>query len=113
MRYTEGTSPAVATMPRAPGPIMGQLCILQLLEIRNTAGCHYAHSMIVQVFIREVWEAHPTLMERRNLTDRRGVVRGEETRRLNNGPPIGAHGDGWLVFRSENQRRRQRPIPPA
>ena len=61
----------------------------------------------------EVWEAHPTLMERRILTDRRSVVRGEETRRLNGSPPSGAHGDGWLVFRSENQRRRQRPIPPA
>ena len=60
----------------------------------------------------EVWEAHPTLVERRSPIDRRSVVRGEEKRRLDDRPSIDADSGGWLVFRSENQRRRQRPIPP-
>jgi hypothetical protein len=59
----------------------------------------------------EVWEAHPLLVERRMVTDRRAVRRSGE-RRIESRPQRTA-ADGWLVFQSANERRRERPIPPG
>ena len=63
----------------------------------------------------EVWEAHPTFAERRLVSDRRETLRPNGTRRVAAEPdevlrpPLE---EGWLVFRSDRERRRQRPIPP-
>jgi hypothetical protein len=61
----------------------------------------------------EVWEAHPAHAERRRQAERRMLSR--------TAPPDRRLGDvrrddddeGWLVFRSAGERRRQRPIPPT
>jgi hypothetical protein len=61
----------------------------------------------------EVWEAHPLLVERRTVEDRRAVRRSGE-RRIQLSPQrtaADAASDGWLVFHSANERRRERPIP--
>ena len=62
----------------------------------------------------EVWEAHPRLVERRSNDDRRTVPREalerrRDERRAPSAEPV--EEDGWLVFHSERERRRQRPIP--
>ena len=63
----------------------------------------------------EVWEAHPTGAERRLVSDRRETPRPGGTRRIAADPDKSmrpAEEEGWLVFRSGRERRRQRPIPP-
>ena len=62
----------------------------------------------------EVWEAHPLLVERRAVSDRRAVER-EDERRINSVQRTAADAaaEGWLVFHSANERRRERPIPPG
>lgn len=64
----------------------------------------------------EVWEAHPVSAERRRLSDRREERRDGSSRRIADpaaAPPAPVEEEGWLVFRSDRERRRQRPIPPA
>ena len=56
----------------------------------------------------EVWEAHPTLMERRARQERRAAARGVPDRRVRSVPGFSR---GWLVFRSDAGRRRLRMIP--
>jgi hypothetical protein len=64
----------------------------------------------------EVWEAHPRLLERRRIRDRRATLRpgGADRRRseidLRLLKPDTA---GWLVFRSGHDERRRSPIPPG
>jgi hypothetical protein len=60
----------------------------------------------------EVWEAHPTLTERRQLRDRRARARASDERRTMNVALIALASDsrGWLAFRSTLERRRT-PIP--
>jgi hypothetical protein len=60
----------------------------------------------------EAWEAHPTLIERRCLRDRRKVARDTPERRTMNTPMSASLQDsrGWLAFRSAFERRRT-PIP--
>ena len=62
----------------------------------------------------EVWEAHPRLVERRSLDDRRRTPRPAEDRRHEErraALTVPVEEEGWLVFHSERERRRQRPIP--
>lgn len=63
----------------------------------------------------EVWEAHSTLEERRKAADRRSHPRADGERRDATHTPTrkSLPSEGWLVFRSENARRRYIPIPPA
>ena len=64
----------------------------------------------------EVWEAHPRLVERRSTDDRLLAPRPAEDRRgAERRSSLRAEKgeDGWLVFHSERERRRQRPIPPG
>ena len=56
----------------------------------------------------EAWEAHPSLLERRKLRDRRRLPRDTRDRRVH---IITGFQRGWLVFRSETGRRRLRSIP--
>ena len=56
----------------------------------------------------EVWEAHPTLVERRTPTDRRSVVRDEEPRRLDDSPPINA--DSGVFIRKPQLQIRDYPV---
>lgn len=57
----------------------------------------------------DVWEAHPKLGERRALQDRRSNGRPTQERRVGARAPAQR---GWLVFRSQGERRRLRDIPP-
>ena len=64
----------------------------------------------------EVWEAHPRLVERRLLPERRAAPRTNDRRRDPPSPDTRAEAsvtEGWLVFHSANQRRRRQPIPPG
>ena len=64
----------------------------------------------------DVWEAHPRLEERRATGERRAVTRAHETPRRVSERRTSAQyteGEGWLVFHSALERRRQRPIPPG
>ena len=56
----------------------------------------------------EAWEAHPCLLERRTLRERRVMMRDSPDRRVHALP---GYQRGWLVFRSPNGRRRLRAIP--
>jgi hypothetical protein len=63
----------------------------------------------------QAWEVHPALSERRALRERRARDRAEPPRRVRDAPRIGVHHDlrdGWLAFRSADERRRLAPIPP-
>ena len=63
-----------------------------------------------------MWEAHPRLQERRATEERRVVTRAEEfPRRVadRRTSPAYTEAEGWLVFHSALERRRQRPIPPG
>jgi hypothetical protein len=62
----------------------------------------------------QVWEVHPTLTERRRLTDRRGLLRSTLERRTIDVPRVSLARElraGWLAFRSKFERRRRTPIP--
>ena len=64
----------------------------------------------------DVWEAHPRLEERRATVERRAVTRADEfPRRVADRRTLAAYteSEGWLVFHSALERRRQRPIPPG
>jgi len=61
-----------------------------------------------------VWEAHPRLEERRTTEERRVIPRPEEFLRRaedNRTSPAFTENEGWLVFHSASERRRQRPVP--
>ncbi len=62
----------------------------------------------------EVWEVHPTLTERRRARDRRHADRGSGERRVvevrRRSLPRALQ-EGWLAFRSDEERRRLYPIP--
>jgi len=60
----------------------------------------------------EVWEAHPMLIERRRMRDRRAHVRDTPERRTMNAslPALAQDPHAWLAFRSARERRRT-PIP--
>jgi hypothetical protein len=64
----------------------------------------------------QVWEVRPSLMERRQLRERRGVARSDVPRRQSSAPRplVAVHEslrDGWLAFRSDVEHRRRAPIP--
>ena len=61
----------------------------------------------------DVWEAHPRLQERRSTEERRDADRAEPPRRIEERrkAPLSTETEGWLVFHSALERRRQRPIP--
>lgn len=64
----------------------------------------------------DVWEAHPRLEERRTLEERRSLDRVDEPSRrvdIRRTSPNDTESEGWLVFHSALERRRQRPIPPG
>ncbi len=61
----------------------------------------------------EVWEAHAALEERRRDDDRRAEPRGMADRRDVGSARTNDTNEGWLVFRSDNARRRHIPIPLA
>ncbi len=63
----------------------------------------------------DVWEAHPRLQERRTTEERRLLPREDEFPRRagnNRASPAVTENEGWLVFHSALERRRQRPVPP-
>ncbi|MBA3670652.1 MAG: hypothetical protein H0W68_01340 [Gemmatimonadaceae bacterium] len=60
----------------------------------------------------EVWEAYPTLGERRSGRERRAAVRDHEDRRQvvsSMSTVARAQYGGWLVFQSRGERRRLVP----
>jgi hypothetical protein len=64
----------------------------------------------------QVWEVRPTLLERRQMRERRTEARAAAPRRQSSAPrPLAAvHEslrDGWLAFRSEVEHRRRAPVP--
>lgn len=60
----------------------------------------------------EVWEAQPALTERRQLPDRRGIVRqGAARRQVDLVSLPNTKATGWLVFRSPDKRYRCIPVP--
>ena len=64
----------------------------------------------------DVWEAHPRRDERRTIEERRSVERADDlARRVDErrALPNYTESEGWLVFHSALERRRQRPIPPG
>lgn len=75
-----------------------------LRSFKDASGIHW-----------DVWEAHPRLQERRTTDERRVISRpGESPRRdvdRRTSPPA-TENEGWLVFHSALERRRQRPIVP-
>jgi hypothetical protein len=62
----------------------------------------------------EVWEAHPRLLDRRRVRERRAQQRENSHDRRHPGshgePPL-ADAAGWLVFKSGREERRRTPIP--
>lgn len=64
----------------------------------------------------QAWEVYPSMAERRINRERRTPVRDERPRRQRDAPRVGVHDelrDGWLAFRSADERRRLAPIPPG
>ena len=78
------------------------LGIMPLRSFNDRSGTHW-----------EVWEAHASLEERRREGDRRAEPREMPDRRESPQGDPPQKGEGWLVFRSDNARRRHIPIPPA
>lgn len=87
-------------------PNIGQAgVIMPLRSFVDRSGVHW-----------DVWEAHPRLEERRTIQERRSLDRaGEPPRRVDirRTSPSHTESEGWLVFHSALERRRQRPIPPG
>lgn len=78
---------------------------MPLRSFKDTSGVHW-----------DVWEAHPRLQERRATDERRTDTRADESPRRvaeRRTLPDYSQGEGWLVFHSALERRRQRPIPPG
>ena len=75
---------------------------MPLRSFNDQAGTHW-----------EVWEAHAALEERRREPDRRAEPRPTPDRRASTASGGQEQSEGWLVFRSDNARRRHIPIPPA
>ena len=61
----------------------------------------------------DVWEVIPQSAERRKLRERRDAPRDAHDRRLRHEVRLrlSTGVDGWLVFESQFQKRRLRPIP--
>jgi hypothetical protein len=62
----------------------------------------------------QVWEVIPQSVERRKLRDRRIAPRDANDRRIRHEARLrlsDGESDGWIVFESQNQKRRLRPIP--
>ena len=78
---------------------------MPLRSFKDASGVHW-----------DVWEAHPRLEERRAPAERRAAPRADESPRRvaeHLTPLVFTEAEGWLVFHSALERRRQRPIPPG
>ena len=76
-----------------------------LRSFKDASGVHW-----------DVWEAHPRLQERRTTEELRMIPRPEESPRRSGDrrtSPPSPESEGWLVFHSALERRRQRPISPG
>lgn len=89
---------------RAANPEQRTSRQVPLRSFKDASGVHW-----------DVWEAHPRLQERRTGEERRSLPREEEVARRagdRRTSPAFTENEGWLVFHSALERRRQRPIPP-
>jgi hypothetical protein len=64
----------------------------------------------------DVWDTHPTIIDRRAGRDRRTGSRAAAERRQRSEPRVSVEPefrDGWLAFQSGTEWRRLAPIPHA
>ena len=62
----------------------------------------------------DVWDTHPTIIDRRAGRDRRSGHRSHADRRTKTEPRVAVepeYRDGWLAFQSGDEWRRLAPIP--